>query len=100
MDIKRSLTILGLFAAAQGCISHTHDDGGGAPAPRQALPGDLALTWSFAGGSCSDFPDIRSIRVDVLGEKLHNGGLFPCLVSGYPGIVLEDFRPGGYTFLI
>ncbi len=97
--------IFGAFLLASvlsGCIVSTNDgDGGGhqhPTPPPHAQPGDVTFTWSFSGATCSDVPYVKSVHVEIPGEDLQNGGIFPCLANGYPGIVLHDFAPGTYSF--
>lgn len=83
-----------------GCIYHDYDDHGPArPAP-VTYPGDVTLSWSFGGYTCSQAPEVRGVHVVVNGEVLENDGYFPCLVDGYPGITLYDFVPGAYSYSV
>jgi hypothetical protein len=43
---------------------------------------------------------VSSVHIQIPGEALQNDGYFPCLVAGYPGVVLHDFEPGTYSFSI
>ncbi len=100
MNVRTLIAFLGVVAGS-GCIVHNHDHGGGGGgvAP-PARPGDVTFSWSFAGLSCNDVPQVKSVWIDIPGERLQNGGVYPCLANGYPGIVLHDFLPGTYTFTI
>lgn len=92
-----------LTALSTGCVVVDNDGGGGSknpPPSRSAWPGDVTFHWSFAGFTCQQTPDVHSVRVIIEGERLENGGIYPCLVSGYPGVVLHDFRPGRYPFAL
>lgn len=95
--------LLGAFllcaALMQGCIVVSNGGGGGHP-PAPAVPGDVTFTWSFSGGTCSDVPDVKSLHIDIPGQSLQNGGIYPCLADNYPGITLHDFAAGSYTFTI
>jgi hypothetical protein len=90
--------ILVAFLAAtslSGCfISAGGGGGGGAPL---ADPGDVTFQWTFDGLTCVDVPDVQTIKISILGETVQE---FPCLVGGYPGVVLQDFAGGSYSFTI
>lgn len=76
----------------------------GEPGPGHNIPppqpGDVTMTWSFAGLNCSQVPQVRSVRVSIPGETLLNDGVYPCTVNRYPGIVLHDFLPGSYSYAV
>src|SRR5688572_18014061 len=61
-------------------------------------PGDVTFFWTVIGGTCADHPEVQSIRINIPGEVLANGGVYPCSVNGTDGIVLHDFAAGGYSF--
>lgn len=81
-----------------GCI--IVGSGGGSPPPPPPKPGDVTFTWSFAGATCNEVPQVSKVAIDIPGEQLQNDGVYPCLANDYPGIVLHDFRAGTYTFTI
>jgi len=85
--------LLGLVAATSvsGCYVTDRDYGHG---------GDVTFTWTFAGQQCAAVPQISSVRISIPGEVIQNDGVFPCLVSNYPGIILQNFAPGSYTYTI
>jgi hypothetical protein len=86
--MNRTLLFTMLAATVlSGCRIRNHAD-----------PGDITFSWSFAGASCADAPEVSTVRVVIPGEILQNDGYFPCLVGGYPGVVLHDFAPGTYSF--
>ncbi len=62
--------------------------------------GDVTFSWTFAGQQCAAAPQVSSVRITIPGEVLQNDGVFPCLVSNYPGIILQNFAPGNYTYTI
>lgn len=84
------------LATLVGCVARDHDH---SPPPSVA-PGDVTLSWSFAGLGCAQVPEIRGVRVSIPGEVLQNDGFYPCQVEGYPGITLFDFAPGSYDFTL
>jgi len=66
-------------------------------------PGDVTFMWTFANvgaGRCADVPDVKSIRITIPGEKLHNGGVYACNTAGTDGIVLHDFLPRAYSYTL
>ena len=62
--------------------------------------GDVTFTWTFAGQQCATVPQVGSVRISIPGEVIQNDGVFPCLVSNYPGIILQNFAPGSYAYTI
>jgi hypothetical protein len=98
-----SKTLIALFAVLNltGCI--IVDRGGGGtvpPPPPPPKPGNITFTWSFAGAACADVPQVKSVVIDIPGEKLQNNGIYPCVANNYPGIELHDFVGGNYSFNI
>jgi hypothetical protein len=90
-----------LVSLSSGCVVVSNGNGNGnPPPPPPPVAGDVTFHWSMAGYTCAQTPDVHTIRVQIPGEALANNGLFPCLVNGYPGIVLHDFAPGGYSFIL
>lgn len=84
--------LLGLIAVstASGCV--ITDSG--------RFAGDVTFSWTFTGQQCAAVPQVSSVRIIIPGEVLQNDGVFPCLVSNYPGIILQNFAPGYYTYTI
>jgi hypothetical protein len=84
--------LLGLIAVStvSGCV--ITDSG--------RFGGDVTFSWTFAGQQCAAVPQVSSVRITIPGEVLQNDGVFPCLVSNYPGIILQNFAPGNYTYTI
>jgi len=62
--------------------------------------GDVTFTWTFAGQQCAAVPQVSSVRISIPGEVIQNDGVFPCLVSNYPGIILLNFAPGSYAYTL
>ncbi len=91
-----------LMSLSTGCVVVGDGNDGGNRPPPQHTPrrGDVTFHWSFAGYTCQQTPDVHSVRVVIEGETLQNGGIFPCLVNGYPGVVLHDFRAKNYLFTL
>lgn len=89
MNRRFVLAVLAAIALATGT--------GCRPAP---LPGDVTFAWSFYGLSCAQDPNIQWVRITIPGEALENNGYYPCNSNGYDGIVLHDFAPGTYSFVI
>lgn len=101
----RILTALISALTLGGCIIHEYPDHGSpgdapAPAPAPTYPGDVSFLWSFAGQSCLQMPQVRSVAVSIPGERLENGGVFPCRTMGTDGIRLSNFAPGAYGFTL
>src|SRR5215467_10539722 len=89
MNTKTLVLFLSL-ASLSGCV--VKDNG--------PYSGNVTFTWTFGGLTCSNLPQIRSVAINIPGEVLDNNGVYPCLTSNYPGIVLHDFYPGTYNFTI
>jgi hypothetical protein len=109
MNARLLLAFLCLTMAGSGCIFvDDHDDHGPCcstppPQPAPTYPGDVTFIWTFANigaGRCADVPDVKSIRISIPGEKLHNGGVYACNTAGTDGIVLHDFVPGDYSYTL
>jgi hypothetical protein len=79
-------------ASLSGCVVST----GGTVGDR----GDVTFLWAFDGYTCAQVPEVQTIKISIAGESLPNSGEYPCLVQGYPGIVLENFSPKRYDFTI
>lgn len=89
MNARTLAAFLCLSAGATGCIIEDNS-------PR--YPGDVRMTWSFDGASCSQMRDIQGVDISIGGEILENDGRYPCQANGFDGIVLHDFAPGTYAF--
>ncbi|MFL5318683.1 MAG: hypothetical protein ACJ790_03435 [Myxococcaceae bacterium] len=103
MNSKLLTAFLVVASLSSGCIIHNenHGGGGGVPPPQHvAQPGDVTVSWSFAGATCSDVPQVQKVVINIPGETLENAGTYSCLVANYPGIVLHNFAGGAYTFTI
>ncbi|HZH02860.1 MAG TPA: hypothetical protein VEY30_03680 [Myxococcaceae bacterium] len=85
-----------VLSVLSGCVYREADDYADAP----SYPGDVSLSWSFAGQTCPDVPEIQAVAISIPGEALANDGIYPCQANGVAGIVLRDFHPGHYTFTI
>lgn len=62
--------------------------------------GDVTFLWSFNGNACALVPNVSQVTLQIPGEALANGGVFPCTTAGVGGITLTRFRTGSYTFTI
>jgi len=65
-----------------------------------AYGGDVTFAWTFGGQQCAAVPQVASVQIIIPGEVIQNNGVFPCLVSNYPGIILQNFAPGDYAYTI
>jgi hypothetical protein len=88
MNIKT----LVLFLSLAGLSSCVIDNG--------PYSGNVQFTWTFAGLTCSNVPQVASVVINIPGEVLQDNGVYPCMTNNYPGIVLHDFYPGNYSFTI
>lgn len=101
MNARLLAAFLCLATASTGCIiidnDHDHDY------PPTGSRGDVTFLWTFgntAAGRCSDYPEVKKVRVVIPGETLLNGGIYACNTAGVDGITLRDFAPKGYTYTL
>lgn len=89
----RSLTCLALLAMLPltGCL---------VVSSRPRAAGDVTFRWSFAGQSCAMVPAVKNVKITIGGQTLQNDGVFDCSTNGTAGIVLHDFKGGGYNYTI
>lgn len=101
MNARILAAFLLCLTSTTGCIIVDHDDDDDCcNPPAQTYPGDVTFLWTFANGRCADVPEVRSIKISIPGETLHNGGVYACNTAGVDGIVLHDFVPGTYNYTI
>ncbi|MFZ5468543.1 MAG: hypothetical protein ACOZIN_03810 [Myxococcota bacterium] len=98
MSAKILTVVLAMFSLT-GCII-VSGGGGKQPPPPPLQPGNVTFTWSFAGQTCNDVPQVAKVQVVIPGETLQNNGVYPCLANNYPGIVLHNFAGKTYSFEI
>lgn len=77
--------------SASGCICVTN---GG------SSRGDVTFLWTFNGNACAVVPNVTQVTIQIPGQTLQNGGIYPCVTSGTAGITLLDFRAGTYSYSI
>lgn len=102
MNARILAAFLLCLTSTTGCIIVDHDDDDDCchPAPQPTYPGDVTFLWTLANGRCADAPDVKSVKISIPGEVLHNGGVYACNTAGVDGIVLHDFDPGTYNYTI
>lgn len=116
MNARLLTAFLCIAMAGSGCIIVDEEGGGGGrpggpcctseptqPTPQPQTKSDITFLWTFANvgaGRCEDVPDVKSIRITIPGEKLHNGGIYPCKTEGTDGIVLHDFVADSYAYTL
>ena len=91
MNTKLAIPFLATLALAQGCIIV----GPGGPDA-----GDVTFNWTFGGMSSCSAAGVANVHINIPGETLENGGVYPCNSNGYNGIVLHNFAGGTYTYTI
>lgn len=62
--------------------------------------GDVTFLWSFNGRQCALVPDVTQVTIQIPGQTLENGGIYPCVTAGTAGITLLNFRAGTYSYAI
>jgi hypothetical protein len=65
--------------------------------------GDVVFTWTFGDAitGCALVPGVVDVLVEIPGQALQNGGVFPCTdVSRMDGVRLTDFFAGDYDYTI
>ncbi|MBL8957369.1 MAG: hypothetical protein JNK82_41735 [Myxococcaceae bacterium] len=67
-------------------------------------PGTITFLWSFEGASCFQMAQVANVQVEIAGQVLENGGLYPCSQNGTDGILLGSFdtrfRGGIYSYTV
>jgi hypothetical protein len=76
--------------SASGCVCVTNG----------ATRGDVTFLWTFNGRSCAFVPNVTQVTIQIPGQTLQNGGVYPCVTGGTAGITLLNFRPGTYSYSI
>jgi len=78
-----------------------------APYPYQPYPpaysyGNIAVSWTFAGNSCSQTPTVVQVQVNVPNDPTPiYPNTFPCSVGTLPGqLVIYNYVPGSYTVVL
>ena len=99
MNSRLLTAVLVVAALAQGCIVHNNNSNNNVPPTHVLQPGDVTVSWSFSGQTCAQ-AGVQTVHVTIPGETLENDGMYPCLVAGYPGIVLHNFAGGSYSFTV
>ncbi|MCE9667399.1 hypothetical protein LY474_06185 [Myxococcus stipitatus] len=94
MNSRLLVAFLCLAAVSTGCIVHDDDCCWDDP----TYPGDVTFRWTFDGYRCAEDRDIKGVNITIPGERLANGGQYPCSANGFDGIVLHDFNPGVYSY--
>jgi hypothetical protein len=88
----RRLFLMALsLASMTGCVIYGNEN---------YAPGDVTISWTFAGYTCSEDPSVRTVVVRIPGEALYNDGAYPCSSYGFPGIELHDFNGGVYSYSV
>lgn len=91
----RLLLLAAAAVALSGCVIHDHNN-----VPPAGVPGNVNVTWSFSDGTACGTNGVDHVRITIPGESLANGGVYPCTVAGTPGIQLQDFAAGSYSYSI
>ncbi|MEW6432039.1 MAG: hypothetical protein AB1730_11080 [Myxococcota bacterium] len=76
--------------SASGCVCVTNG----------ASRGDVTFLWSFNGRQCALVPNVTQVTIQIPGQTLQNGGVYPCVTQGTAGITLLNFRAGTYSYSI
>ena len=103
----RIIAALLMLVSTSGCFFIPFGGGGGGTGGGSgsgggsggSIAGDVTLTWTFDGRTCSA-AGITTVAIAIDGETLQNNGVYNCLTDNYPGIKLNDFRARTYTFSI
>lgn len=90
---SRIFALLSLLMLATGCIVHSNNNN------YYPANGNVTLSWTFAGLTCQQVPDVASITVEIPGQVLQPN-TYNCLTNNYPGITLTNFTGGDYSFTI
>jgi hypothetical protein len=62
-------------------------------------PGNMYLSWTFAGASCAAVPNVVSVTVDIPNDPVPiTPNVFPCSAGNPPSVlIVYDFVPGNYV---
>lgn len=88
-----SLARLALLAAlAAGCVPYYYG-----PPPVYGFPGNIYVSWTFAGASCAQTPGVVQVSVNILNTAPIRPNTFACQVGSPPGqLAIYNFNPGSY----
>lgn len=65
-----------------------------------AQPGNVAVFWTLPNNLTCQSAGIDHMVINIPGEQLANGGVFPCQTAGVTGIQFNNFDPRTYTISI
>jgi hypothetical protein len=82
-------------AVAAGCYPTYY---GPPPPPYYGYPGNIYVSWTFAGASCAQTPGVAQVMVSVLNDPLPIvPNTFACQVGSPPNqLVIYNYNPGSY----
>jgi hypothetical protein len=83
-------------ALAAGCYPTYYY--GPPPPPYSGYPGNIYVSWTFAGASCAQTPGVAQVLVSVLNDPLPIvPNTFACQVGSPPNqLVIYNYAPGTY----
>jgi len=97
LTLLARLALFPLAAAlAAGCYPTYY---GPPPPPYYGYPGNIYVSWTFAGASCAQTPAVAQITVAVLNDPLPIvPNTFACQVGNPPNqLVIYNYSPGTYV---
>jgi hypothetical protein len=74
-----------------GCVPYYY------PPPHYGYPGNIYVSWTFAGASCAQTPGVAQVTVSILNSAPVIPNTFACQVGNPPGqLAIYNFNPGSY----
>lgn len=66
--------------------------------PPYGQPGNIAVSWTFSGGSCANTPAVVRVQISVPSDPTPiQPNTFPCSAGDPPGqLVVYNYAPGSY----
>ncbi|HXX31395.1 MAG TPA: hypothetical protein VEJ89_11895 [Myxococcaceae bacterium] len=87
------LALPALLALAGGGCFPTY------PPPVVGYPGNIYLSWTFAGASCAQTPSVSTVTVTIPNDPVPVvPNVFPCAAGNPPStLAIYNFNPGSYV---
>jgi hypothetical protein len=85
------LALVPMLAVTVGCVPYYYGP------PRYGFPGNIYVSWTFAGASCAQTPGVTQVTVSILNTAPIIPNTFACQVGSPPGqLAIYNFNPGSY----
>lgn len=92
MRLTSLARLLLLPVLAAGCVPYYYG-----PPPQYGYPGNIYVSWTFAGATCAQTPGVVSVSVNIVNSAPVVPNTFACQVGNPPGqLAIYNFSPGSY----